>query len=491
MGKLMGFLEYDRNTRPEIPPEKRIGSFEEFHLRLDEDECVKQAARCMDCGIPFCQSGVKYGSVFSGCPLHNLIPEYNDEIYNGNWKQAAERLLKTNNFPEFTGRVCPALCENACVCCLNGQPVTTHDNEYAIIEKAFEEGMIYPEPPSSRSGKRVAVIGSGPAGLAAADTLNKRGHSITVYEKADLPGGLLMYGIPNMKLDKSVIRRRVELMHAEGVEFVLNTDAGKDIPAEELENNYDAVILCCGSRKPRDVDVAGRDAGGICFAVDYLTEATKHLFEKTDEPELSARDKNVVVVGGGDTGNDCVATAIRQGCSSIVQLDRNPKAPEELSVSSWPLKANVYNLGYGQEEAKAVFGEDPRMFASTVKDIIKDENGNVKEITTVTIKKSVDENGKRIITEIAGTEKNIPCDMLILAAGFAGCEDYVTESFNVQRTRSGNIKTEAEDAYVTCRTNIFAAGDARRGPSLVVWAIAEGRACAKEVDNYLMEYSNL
>lgn len=490
MGKPMGFLEYERKTRPELPPEERVGHFSEFHLSLDKEECRKQAARCMDCGIPFCQSGVKFGTAFSGCPLHNLIPEYNDEIYLDNWKQAAVRLLKTNNFPEFTGRVCPALCENACVCGINDTPVTTHDNEYAIIEEAFSNGWISPEPPAVRSGKKVAVIGSGPAGLAAADCLNKRGHSVSVFEKADRPGGLLMYGIPNMKLDKSVIQRRTELMEAEGVEFILNTDAGKDLPAGELLAEYDAVVLCCGSRIPRDVSVPGRDAKGICFAVDYLTESTRSVLGMSEEPAINAKDKNVVVVGGGDTGNDCVGTVVRQGCSSVVQLDRNPKAPEKSAGSPWPLKANVYKRDYGQEEAMALYGADPRMFASTVKEILKDDTGHVREIITIQIVKSVDENGRRKITEVPGTEQVIPCDLLILAAGFAGCEDYVADAFGAEKKPGGSLKTD-EGRYATNVPGVFAAGDARRGSSLVVWAIAEGRACAREVDLFLMEYTNM
>ena len=490
MGKPMGFLEYARISRPEVSPVTRIEGFKEFHLPLDKDECRRQAARCMDCGIPFCQSGVKFGTAFSGCPLHNLIPEYNDEIYRGDWKHAAERLLKTNNFPEFTGRVCPALCENACVCGINDEAVTTHDNEYAIIEEAYANGWMVPKPPKIRSGKKAAVIGSGPAGLAAADCLNRRGHSVTVFEKADRPGGLLMYGIPNMKLDKDVIRRRIELMEAEGIEFVLNTDAGRDITAEKIMKDYDAVILSCGSRIPRDVNVPGRDAGGICHAVDFLTAATKKVLGMEESTPYDAKGRTVVVVGGGDTGNDCVGTVIRQGCASVVQLDRNPKAPEKPVCSSWPLKPNVYRPGYGQEEAIALYGQDPRMFSSTVKEIIKDESGNVKEIVTVQIRKSVGEGGKRIITQLEGTEKTIPCDMLILAAGFEGCEDYVASAFGVAKTPAGGIKT-GNGIYATNVPKVFAAGDVRRGASLVVWAIAEGRACAREADMYMMEFTNM
>lgn len=488
MGKPMGFLEYERNERPERDPLERIGDFEEFHLSLCTEECTRQAARCMDCGIPFCQSGVSYSGVFSGCPLHNLIPEYNDQIYQGSWKEAAQRLLKTNNFPEFTGRVCPALCENACVCGINDTPVTTHDLEYAIIEEAFCRGWIEPEPVKIRTGKKVAVVGSGPAGLAAADCLNKRGHYVTVFEKADRPGGLLMYGIPNMKLDKKVIERRIRVMEAEGVEFDLNSDVGRNVAASQLLEGFDAVILCCGAQKARDINVPGRDASGIYYAVDFLTCATRHVLGDVEKPDICACGKNVVILGGGDTGNDCVATALRQKCSSVVQLDRNPRAPEKIDHETWPLKKDTYSPGYGHEEAIALYGNDPRMFRSTIKEIIKDETGAVSQVKTVEIKKTPDKNGKIKITEIPGSEKVIPCDMLILAAGFAGCEDYMAEAFGVERDSSGRIQAAG---HATNVPKVFAAGDARRGPSLVVWAIAEGRACAKETDKALMGYTNM
>ncbi len=491
MGKPAGFLEFDRKARPAVPPLERIRDYREICLPQDPAECERQAARCMDCGIPFCQSGVKYSGESSGCPLHNLIPEYNDELYRGNWKQALTRLLKTNNFPEFTGRVCPAPCENACVCGIYDEPVTTHDNEYAIIEAGFANGWVVPRPPAVRSGKKVAVVGSGPAGLAAADCLNRRGHSVTVFERDARPGGLLMYGIPGMKLDKSVVKRRTDLMEAEGVEFIVHADVGRDIAPEDLTGRYDAVILCCGSRNARDISVPGRDAEGICFAVDFLREITEYRLGERDQLRLDARGKQVVVVGGGDTGNDCVATALREGCAGIVQLDRNPKAPEQYEKGSmWPLRPKVYRADYGQEEAIALYGEDPRMFSSTVKEVLKDENGRICGLITVEIRKSTDKNGKRRITQLKGTEKEIPCDMLILAAGFAGCEDYVAQAFGAEKASNGTLKTDAGH-YATSVPGVFAAGDAHRGQSLVVWAIEEGRKCAKEVDHYLMEYSNM
>ena len=506
MGKPTGFLEYERKSRSSVSPLERIKNYDEFHESLSMEDMKEQAARCMNCGIPYCQSGVSYSGTFSGCPLHNLIPEYNDEIYSGNWRQALMRLTKTNNFPEFTGRVCPALCENACVCAIYGEAVSTHDNEYAIIEEGFKNGWVTPQIPDVRSGKKVAVIGSGPAGLAAADCLNKRGHSVTVFERDNMPGGLLMYGIPNMKLDKAVISRRISLMEEEGVEFRLNCNIGASepsqgvvaagkttvIPASGILAEYDAVILCCGSKIPRGIDVPGSDAKGIVYAVDFLTDATKVVTGQAKKLKMDAKNKAVVIVGGGDTGNDCVATAIRQGAKSIVQLDRNPKAPLSVATgSSWPLKANVYKPDYGQEEAIALFGSDPRMFSSTVKEVIKDKNGKIKKIITIQIKKSVDpETGKRVITEIAGTEQEVSCDMLILAAGFAGCEKYVAESFAVETASNGTLKTES-GSYATSVPKVFTAGDAHRGQSLVVYAIAEGRACAKEVDAYLMGYTNM
>ncbi|MDD6160534.1 MAG: glutamate synthase subunit beta [Oscillospiraceae bacterium] len=489
MGKPTGFMEFERRETPSVPPLERIGSFEEFHPPLDPPQRREQAARCMNCGVPFCQSGENFGGMFSGCPLHNLIPEWNDEIYNGNWQEALSRLLKTNNFPEFTGRVCPALCEAACTCGMNGESVTVHDNERAIIETGFANGWVTPRIPAVRSGKRVAVIGSGPAGLAAADQLNHRGHSVTVFERDSRPGGLLMFGIPNMKLDKGVVDRRVKLMEAEGVEFRANADVGREVAADEILADYDAVILACGSKTPRDLSVPGRDAQGVLFAVDYLTAATKAVIGETDCPSVTAEGKAVVIVGGGDTGNDCVGTAIRQGCTSVVQLEMMGKLPDSRTASNpWPQWPRVCKTDYGQQEAIALFGHDPRRYETTVKEILKDEANHITGVKTVRLEWKKDDNGRMIMSEAEGSEEIIPCGLLLIAAGFVGCEDSVARAFGVEKTPRGCL---TEQKYQTAVPKVFAAGDARRGQSLVVWGIAEGRACAGAVDAWLMGYSNI
>ncbi|HJB16777.1 MAG TPA: glutamate synthase subunit beta [Candidatus Blautia excrementipullorum] len=494
MGKPTGFLEYKRETAKVLAPKVRIADFHEFRTPMSREKQKLQGARCMACGVPFCQSGMMIGGMASGCPLHNLVPETNDLVYTGNWKQAFLRLSKTHSFPEFTSRVCPALCEAACTCNLNGEPVATKDNERAIIETAFEEGWVQPQKPKVRTGKKIAVIGSGPSGLAAAQQLNRRGHSVTVYERSDRPGGLLRYGIPNMKLEKSVIDRRIRLMEEEGVKFVLNTNVGKDITAEELLKNYDRVLLACGASNPRDIQVPGREAKGIYFAVDFLGKVTKTLLDSSFEkvPYELAKDKNVVVIGGGDTGNDCVGTVIRLGAKSVTQLEMMPKPPAERAENNpWPEWPRVLKTDYGQEEAIAVFGHDPRVYQTTVKEFIADKKGNVCKAKIVKLQGQKDEKtGRVVMVPVEGSEEVIPADLVLIAAGFLGSQKYVTDAFKVAVNARTNVDTKP-DAYETSVPRVFAAGDMRRGQSLVVWAIREGREAARAVDESLMGYTNL
>ena len=507
MGKTTGFLEYERENNPALDPRERIRNFNEFHPPLDLDKRRKQGARCMNCGVPFCQSGVKFGGMFSGCPLHNLIPEWNDEIFSGNWKQALSRLRKTNNFPEFTGRVCPALCEAACTCGMNGKPVTVHENELAIVEEGYKNGWIKPHIPEVRSGKRVAIVGSGPSGLAAADQLNQRGHDVTVFERDKKPGGLLRYGIPNMKLEKRFIDRRVAIMEAEGVRFRCginvvpgNCETENSIGAAKLEKDFDAVIICAGAKQARDLTADGRDADGIVFAVDFLSDATRRLTGEEIHGAPTAEGKNVIIVGGGDTGNDCVGTSIRQGCKSVIQLEMMPKSPDERAANNpWPQWPRVCKTDYGQQEAIALYGHDPRIYTTTVKEFLKDDDGRLKAVVTVKLEsKKDDKTGRFMMVPVEGTEETLPCELLLIAAGFTGCEDQTANAFDVRKSPRGMIDTgnadpvaPAAELKYNARGNIFAAGDARRGQSLVVWAIAEGRACAKEVDSFLMGYSNM
>ena len=494
MGKATGFLEYERSESSASEPLERIRNFNEFHTPLSEDKRRQQAARCMDCGVPFCQNGKMLCGMMSGCPLNNLIPEWNDLLYRGHKEQALSRLLMTNNFPEFTSRVCPALCEKACTCGLNDDPVTVKENENSIIEYGFSQGLIKPNIPQVRSGKKIAVIGSGPSGLAVADTLNHRGHSVTVFERSDRIGGLLMYGIPNMKLEKQVIERRTELMRAEGVTFVTNADVGNNVSADEILSGFDAAVLCCGSSNPRDIKAEGRDANGIYFAVDFLRSTTRSLLDSnlSDGKYISAKDKNVVIIGGGDTGNDCVGTSVRHGCKSVVQIEMMPKLPDERAENNpWPEWPRVCKTDYGQEEAAAVFGSDPRIYETTVKEFIKDENGSLCAVKTVKLKFETDpESGRRVPREIEGSEQVIPCELCLIAAGFLGCQSYVAEAFGVELDQRTNIKTE-NGKFSTNVEKVFTAGDMHIGQSLVVRAIREGRDAARAVDEYLMGYTNL
>ena len=488
MGKPTGFLEYERQINTEIEPLERIKNFDEFHVPISEEERRVQASRCMECGVPFCQSGMMIGGMASGCPLNNMCPEWNELLYIGCYEQALGRLLKTNNFPEFTSRVCPAPCEAACTCGLNDTPVTIKENENAIVEYGYEHGLMDPNPPKVRTGKKVAIVGSGPSGLAAADQLNKRGHSVTVFEREDAPGGLLMYGIPNMKLDKSVIERKIKVMEAEGVIFKV----GVDVKAEALREEFDRVILACGASHPRDINAPGREAKGIYFAVDYLKRVTKHLRNPEYTDYIDAKGKNVLVIGGGDTGNDCVGSSIRQGAKSVVQLEMMPKPPEKRAENNpWPEWPKVLKTDYGQQEAIAVFGDDPRIYETTVKEFIADDKGVLKQVKGVKLAWTKDEKtGRMNMSEIPGSEYVLDIDLVFIAAGFLGSEEYVTSDFGVKLTDRTNVATRPGE-YSTSEKGVFTAGDMHRGQSLVVWAIREGREVAKAVDKDLMGYTNL
>lgn len=494
MGKPTGFLEYEREQSTSVSPKNRIKNFNEFHTPLTKEHQQLQGARCMDCGVPFCQSGMTIGGATSGCPLNNLIPEWNDLIYNGNWEQAYNRLMKTNNFPEFTARVCPALCEAACTCGLHDKPVSVKENEYGIIENAYKEGYADANPPKVRTDKKIAVIGSGPAGLAAADQLNRRGHNVTVFERSDRVGGLLMYGIPNMKLGKEVIDRKINIMKEEGITFITAANVGKDIKAADLLKDYDKVILACGASKPRDIKVPGREAKGIYFAVDFLKSTTKSLLdtELKEGTFITAKNKKVIVIGGGDTGNDCVGTSMRHGAKSVLQLEMMPKLPESRSETNpWPQWPRVLKTDYGQEEAISVFGTDPRAYQTTVKEFIADKAGNLIKVKLVKLEQIFDKKtGRMQMKEVEGSEYSVEADLVLIAAGFLGSEEYVTKAFSVDIDARTNVAT-VHGKYATNVPNVFTAGDMHRGQSLVVWAIREGREVAREVDYSLMGYSNI
>jgi len=493
MGKPTGFMEDTRELPGDRSPLERVNDWKEFHDHFPEANLQRQAGRCMDCGIPFCHTGTLIGGMASGCPINNLIPEWNDLVYHGLWKEALERLHKTNNFPEFTGRVCPAPCEGSCVLGINELPVTIKTLESSIIDKGFAQGWVRPEPPEARTGKKVAVVGSGPAGLACAAQLNRAGHWVTVYERADRIGGLLMYGIPNMKLDKSIVQRRVDLMAEEGVKFVTNTAVGVQLPAKKLREDFDAIVLCSGATKPRDLPIPGRDLKGIHFAMKFLHANTQSLLDSShkDGKYISARDQHVIVVGGGDTGTDCVGTAMRHQCKSLTQLEILPRPPDTRQPDNpWPEWPKVYKLDYGQEEAKARFGDDPRIYVTTGEKFIGDEKGRVQEMHIYDVEWARDEKGAFIPNRVPGSERVLPADLVLLAMGFLGPEEQILNDLGVERDPRSNVKAE-HGKFATNIPGVFAAGDCRRGQSLVVWAINEGRGAARECDRYLMGSTNL
>ena len=490
MGKTTGFMDYERREDGAEPPRSRVKHFREFHRELPREARMEQGGRCMNCGVPFCQSGCSYGGTVFGCPLHNLIPEWNDMIWRGNWEHALSRLLKNNNFPEFTGRVCPAPCELACTCAVAGkEPVTIRENELGIIEAAFAEGRMQPRPPKLRSGSRVAVVGSGPAGLACADQLNRRGHTVTVFERDDRPGGLLMYGIPSMKLDKDVVLRRIRLMEAEGVEFRLNAPVETKAAARKLLERYDCVVLACGAGTPRPYPAAPAETPGVSFAVPYLKAATRAVLEPGTENPLDARGRRVVVIGAGYTSSDCVATAIRQGCASVTQLIRKPAELARQRRGLWGPAPAEHD--YAVDEARAAFGADPRQYETVVTGVVTDPASGALTAVRAASVRWKREDGRLVQEELPGTERELPCDLLLIASGFSGCEAKTLRAFGLEADSRGNLCLEGQDSHRTADERIFTAGDMRRGASLVVWAIAEGRATARDVDEYLTGYVSL
>jgi len=493
MGKPDGFLKILRELPADRSPAERIADWQEFHEHMPEQKLRDQGARCMDCGVPFCHTGQLISGMASGCPINNLIPEWNDLIYRGLWKEALERLHKTNNFPEFTGRVCPAPCEGSCVLGINAPPVTIKNIECSIIDHGWEKGWVIPEPPEKRTGKKVAVVGSGPAGLCAAAQLNRAGHTVTVFERADRPGGLLMYGIPNMKLDKEkVVLRRLEQMEKEGIVFRCNTEVGRDLPAAKLMDDFDAIVLCTGATKPRDLPIEGRALKGVHFAMEFLHANTKALLDRKQNGNyISAAGKDVIVIGGGDTGTDCVGTAMRHGCKSLVQVEILPKPPMDRAKDNpWPEWPKVYKLDYGQEEAAAKFGADPRVYLTTATKFDGDEKGNVKAIHLVNIEWTKNDKGAFVPKNVPGTERIVPAQLVLLAMGFLGPEQPLLDALNVERDPRTNIKAD-HGKYQTSIPKVFAAGDCRRGQSLVVWAFNEGRGAARECDRFLMGATDL
>ena len=494
MGKATGFMEIERKTIANRDPLKRLKDWNEIHKEFDPEAVQSQGARCMDCGTPYCHTGMTLANMASGCPINNLIPEFNDLVYRGKWHDAYTRLSKTNNFPEFTGRVCPAPCEGSCVLGVIEPPVTIKNIECSIIDKAWDEGWVTPEPPKERTGKSVAVVGSGPAGLAAADQLNKAGHLVTIYERADRPGGLLMYGIPNMKLEKDTVTRRTELMEAEGITIQCGVEIGKDISAKELLNDFDAVVLACGATKPRDLPIEGRELNNIRYAMEFLGPNTKELWDikdgKAEQFSELAKDKNVVIIGGGDTGTDCVGTSLRHGCKSVCQLEIMPKPPTERAANNpWPEWPKTYKMDYGQEEAAAIQGEDPRQYLVSSSKFEGDEDGNVKAVHIHDIE-WVSDNGRFMPKKVEGSERVISADLVLLAMGFLGPEATIVEELGLEQDARSNIKAQYGE-FRTSVDKVFAAGDVRRGQSLIVWAINEGRAVARECDTFLMGSTKL
>ena len=451
------------------PPSERVHDWNEFHAHLNDVTLREQGGRCMDCGIPFCHTGEVLNGAASGCPLNNLIPDWNELVSHGHWKAALELLHETNNFPEFTGRVCPAPCEGSCVRGITEAPVAIKTIECAIVDRGFAEGWIVPRPPQRRTGRKVAVIGSGPAGLACAAELNSLGHEVTVFEKADRIGGLLMYGIPNMKLDKTIVQRRVDLLAAEGIDFITNTEVGGDYAVERLCNEFDAVVLCAGASRPRDLSIENRTLPGIHFAMEFLRANTKMLLDGESADFISAKDKDVIVIGGGDTGTDCVATSLRHGCRSLVQFEILPQPPSARAANNpWPQWPRIHRVDYGHEEAVAVHGNDPRFYSVMTRRFIGEDA--VEAVETV--------------NEISGAKRVWPAQLVLLAMGFIGPKtEGLISQLGITLNEKGLVAVDANK--MTNIPGIFAAGDVERGQSLVVWAIADGRRAATHIDTYL------
>ena len=493
MGKTTGFMEYTREAAPYRDPVARLGDWNEFVELPVVEHLAQQGARCMDCGVPFCHTGGLIANMASGCPINNLIPEWNDLVYNDRWRDALDRLHLTNNFPEFTGRVCPAPCEGACVLGIIEPPVTIKNIEQAIVDRGFQEGWIVPEPPAERTGKSVAVVGSGPAGLACADQLNRAGHQVTVFERHDRIGGLLMYGIPNMKLEKSIVQRRVDLMSAEGIEFQVNTEIGRDISASQLRDDFDAAVLCVGATRPRDLPIPGRELSGVHFAMEFLHANTRSLLdsEHGDGNFIDASDKKVIVIGGGDTGTDCIGTSMRQGCSNLVNFEIVPRPPEERAENNpWPQWPKIFRVDYGHAEAAAAFGEDPREFCIETVEFLGNEKGELTGLKTVEVDWSRPQENGPPFSRVEGSERLWEADLVFLAMGFLGPEQFIVDELELETDPRSNYQADY-GKFATSLEGVFSAGDCRRGQSLVVWAIDEGRGAARECDRFLMGESRL